>query len=157
MPLPGPRYGNHVHGDAGRERIAIGDPLTVADINVKHWADQSRKASRTAHRIVMGLRQFAGSAMSAPLEEALEQVTESWSSLDEARGEQVAALLDRGHDQQQEATALRGQVRDYDSALSAERDAHLLTLRTLADRYRRAGKPIPDVIIDAIAERDLPF
>lgn len=69
----------------------------------------------------------------------------------------MAALIDRCHQHQREATLLGDQLRDARAQYDAERDAHLATLRTLSERYRRAGKAIPEHIYDAIVAREVPF
>lgn len=146
---------NHVHqgvGDAGR--VTAAEHSARAEQLASRGFEAGRKAQRLIHD---GVRTLFGPAVAAPLEEALEAVTENMGEAIYNHQQADAARL-------ADLVAADQRRRDLNSMVTnlyTERDqarAELIALaRWVADNYSAAGHPVPDQVTEILAREEAPF
>lgn len=142
----------------GPARLYVGETSHEHNITgpdpAKWGADHHARFRRTIlsdmGAVVDSIRVMFGEAVAHRLRQIVED-------LGEHESEAVDGYMRAWTHRLDEAAMLHQRVDELQERLDTEVAAHLATLRTLADRYRRTGKRIPDVIAAAIAERDVAF
>ena len=136
------------------DQVAGIDPVTYATQHGERFRQRYYTGVRDT---VAAHRTMFGEASAHHLERLLEDMGEYHSEAID--GWQRALGAERNAHEGTRATVrqLRSELQETRTELSTVVTAHLATLHRLAERYKRAGRPVPEDIVDQIGDCEAPF